>query len=291
MIIPPLFIVMAKLILICLILVFLKVMGRKTATLYFTGVLVLFFFNPNPYIAESVLKNTVILYFAYVFLYSLSKKTIFYKEEEQVKYPSKTRKQIEYYYSFFLAMFFYNSLFMVVLKNQRISFILSALLFFCIEVFLNRMGKNKTMKLLNKNKMLLYFLADMYFFIALNSIASLENSLVLLFAVFAFNVITDSFSIWCPTNQLRAGMIPAEFVIRTKEKFTRQNIPMFINSIFRQKMMNNYMNKKEVISPFRPITHQDIEKLKAGGIDTLKIQKTINLSVFVVLGLILSCFV
>ena len=63
---------------------------------------------------------------------------------------------------------------------------------------------------------------------------------------------------------------------------------MFINSIAKQKIMNNYFEKKEMISPFKPLNLKDIEKLKAANIETLKIQKTINLSVFVVFEIILS---
>ncbi|RLG15003.1 MAG: hypothetical protein DRN66_00580 [Candidatus Nanohalarchaeota archaeon] len=287
MISPALF-VLAKAVFICILLVFLNVVGRKTATLYFAGVMALFFLKGNFYIAETVLKNTVILYFVFVFVYAIAKKTVLRKEEEQVKYPGKNRKQLESYLLFFLAMFFYNSVLIILFESQKVSFLLSAVFFFFIEVLSQRLSRNKIMKLFGANKILFYFLADIYFFAANYSMGSLDNALILLFLLFAFNIITDSFAIWCPTGELLVGMIPAEFVVKKNRKLVKQNIPLFINSIFRQKIMNNYFEKKEMISPFRPLTCRDIDKLKASEIETLKIQKTINLSIFVIFGIALS---
>ena len=105
MVIAPILIILAKALIISSILIFLKIIGKKTALIYFAGVLVLFFFKQDIHLTETVLRNTVFLYFAYLFLYSLGKKTIFYKKEEQIRYPGKGKKQLKSYLLFFLAMF------------------------------------------------------------------------------------------------------------------------------------------------------------------------------------------
>ena len=271
----PIFVVLLKALIICFFLMLFRIIGKRTASVFIVGVLGLFYLKPDIYIAETLLKNILLLYFAYVFVYSIFRG----KLKNQIK-------QTKSYFVFFLAMVFYNSVLMILLKNQQVSFVLSAVFFFFIEVILHRFGKNKTIVFLGKNKILFYIILDAYFIFINYSTASLTNSFILLFAYFGFNIITSAFVVACPTNELMQGNMPAEFVIKEKIKLKKQNIPMFVNSFFRQKIMNSYFDKKEIISPLRPLTKKDIEKLKAGNIEFLKIQKTINLFIFVVLGII-----
>ena len=278
----PILIVLFKTVIISFIFFSLKIFGKKTATIYFIGVAGLFYLNPNIYIAENLLKKTVFLYFGYAFFYSFLKKIIFRKKKEEGAYFNK----IKTYLSFFLAMFLYNSIFMIIFKNQKVSFVLSTVFFFAMEIFLRKIkNNNNIIELIRKNNILLFFISDIYFFINY-SVGSLNNSILLVFLLFAFNIISDGFIGWCPINELQKGMISAEFVIKKNMKFVKYDIPMFINSIAKQKIMNNYFGKKEIISPFNSLTSKDIRMLKTANIKTLKIQKTINLYIFVILGIL-----
>ena len=145
-------------------------------------------------------------------------------------------------------MFFYNSILLLVFKNQSISFVLSGVFFFIIEVVIAKLGKNKISKILGKNRLFFYLIADAGFVVLNYPIGSLNNSIILLFIFFSFNIITDAFAIWCPLKDLKKGMIPAEFILKEKGVLKKEDIPMFLNSVLRQKAMNNYFGKNEIIS-------------------------------------------
>ncbi|RLG15314.1 MAG: hypothetical protein DRN71_01610 [Candidatus Nanohalarchaeota archaeon] len=110
---------------------------------------------------------------------------------------------------------------------------------------------------------------------------------VVLFVIFLF--VSDTFTFECPVDGLKEGMISAEYVLKKKDRYYRRAFHSITPlSFLRNRIMLKIDTEHVVLSPLRALSSDDIDFLKDMrknlDFDCLSVQNTVDMRLFVVLG-------
>ena len=243
------------------------------------------------FVPEYILIMTVSLFFAYILSLSVYD---FLRNIRSIKFKSILSKDVlERYGDFFFAMFVISS----ILSFFNLPFI--GTIFFMIVFFialeiirLNMHGE--TQWFFNYRiwsaVLFLYFVFFNQFPVLLIVI---QQSIFLCGLLFIFSFVRYFNVYACPLDELKAGMVPAETIIKKGSTFTKENVPYISPFVYlRKKVINKIFKRHELITPFRHLTNDSIKILRTKThFDILMVQRTIDMRIFLIIGIIATYFV
>lgn len=145
-----------------------------------------------------------------------------------------------------------------------------------------------------RNAAIITVLAGIYYseFVLLATSMVIGFVYLVLFVVFSF--VSDTFTFECPIDGLKEGMISAGYVVRKKDsRYYRKSFHSITpQSFLRSRIMLRMDKESVVISPLRALSRDDISLLmkdrKNLDFASLCVQNTIDMRIFVVLGVVFA---
>lgn len=279
-----------KLALIVGVLHYLRIFGARSLVIYLAGGFVLAFLKPGSYsmIPEYILMMTIILFFAYVLSLSVYD---FLRNFRCIKFESFLNKAaFERYGNFFFAMFVISSAISIFNFQFFVAIFFMLVFFVGLDIIrINAPGRGSGF-LSYRTCCAALFLYFMFFnkfqvlwVVIGQSLFSCGLMFVFLFVRY-FNVYP------CQLDRLKAGMVPAETITRKGNNFVKANVPYISVALyFRKKIINKMLKREEIVTPFKPLTDECINTLRSKtDFDIVMIQRTVNLRIFLVLGIFAS---
>lgn len=283
-----------KLVAITVILAHVKILDAKNAIIYTFGVSALAFYAPEKAVLlpEFVMAASTAAFTAYLFLNSAAAHT----KSFRITALKPNWDRIRYcYLDPFLSMLAISAALFSLMLNGWGALILS---FIVIAIF-DAANSYKCSSSPPPNHFLRASVLIGVFIAALAMkkyaaiFDSLRISVIYVSLLWAYYLIKSTYTRPYKINQLITGMIPAETIIVMNGAYQRQTMLPSIYAVLRSQLFKK-SNVKELIGPFKSLDAKTIKELKStvkkNKIEYILIQKTIDFSTFVVLGLIATYF-
>lgn len=270
-----------------------RIFGVQATIMFVGGTLALAILNPMNYhrIPDFILMMTVLLFFGYILSVSVIDMV---RNLSSMDLRSFFRKKaFERYINFFLGMFIISTGLTVFNFSFLESTFFMVVLFVVIE-FVRTISPEAKEGYLNYR---ILIVAPVLYFVFFNEYDTLffvvRQSIFACGLLFIFSFVKCFNTYACPLGELKAGMMPAETVVKENGRYVKSNVPYISFPLyFRKKVVNKVFRKDEVVTPFKALRTETIELLrKKTEFDMLMIQMVIDIRVFLVLGVVGAYFI
>lgn len=283
-----------KVILLVSVIGYLRVFGKQSLLTYVLSIIAFVFLKPANYskAPEYILVVTIILLLGYILAISFNNVL---RNHKDIKLEHVfNRAFFKKYIHFFSAMIIIS--FMLSFLNLQFieSILMISVFFIALEYLKINFPQIRHKRFLSYEILSIMVIAYLLFLSTYQVlIAIIMQSLLSCGLLMLFSLVRCLNTYVCPVNELREGMLPAETISIEENRFVKSDMPYIsIPVYFRKKIADKVFSREEFVTPFKPLTKNDISVLKEKtDFEMLRIQKVIDMRIFLVAGIITTYFV
>lgn len=281
-----------KLMLLISVIRYLRIFGPQSLVIYLISIIAVVFLKPENYdkAPEYILFMTILLFLGYILGLSINDILRNYKniKLEFIFNIAAFKKYIHFFSAMVVISFMLSFL-----NLQFVESIFLIIVFFIVLEFIKMNIPHIKSRFLSYDALSIIVILFLLFSSKYRLLMVVINQSLFSCGLLMFFSFVKSFNTYvCPLNELREGMLPAETITIEGNRFVKSDMPYIsVPVYFRKKIADQVFKRKDFVTPFKPLTEKDISVLrKKTDFDILRIQRVINLRIFLVLGTIISFF-